>query len=129
MALVAKRELLYPSAGRSRVCSLWEPFLCHCRATVHIQVNDVNEYAPVFKEKSYKATVIEGKRYDNILKVEAVDADCSPQFSQICSYEIVTPDVPFAIDKDGKRQSQVGWEFWDFCLCTSMLKKAVLEVV
>ncbi|XP_054031894.1 calsyntenin-1 isoform X1 [Dryobates pubescens] len=71
------------------------------KATVHIQVNDVNEYAPVFKEKSYKATAIEGKRYDNILKVEAVDADCSPQFSQICSYEIVTPDVPFAIDKDG----------------------------
>lgn len=72
------------------------------RATVHIQVNDVNEYAPVFKEKSYKATAIEGKRSDNILKVEAVDADCSPQFSQICSYEIVTPEVPFAIDKDGK---------------------------
>ncbi|EMP41536.1 Calsyntenin-1, partial [Chelonia mydas] len=71
------------------------------KATVHIQVNDVNEYAPVFKEKSYKATVIEGKRYDNILKVEAVDADCSPQFSQICTYEIVTPDVPFAVDKDG----------------------------
>ncbi|XP_039223229.1 calsyntenin-1 isoform X1 [Crotalus tigris] len=71
------------------------------KATVHIQVNDVNEYAPVFKEKSYKATAIEGKRYDNILKVEAVDADCSPQFSQICSYEIVTPEVPFAISKDG----------------------------
>ncbi|XP_073441104.1 calsyntenin-1 isoform X3 [Dendrobates tinctorius] len=71
------------------------------KATVHIQVNDVNEYAPVFKEKSYKATVIEGKKYDNILKVEAVDADCSPQFSQICSYEIVTPDVPFTVDKDG----------------------------
>nr|XP_056721605.1 calsyntenin-1 isoform X2 [Euleptes europaea] len=71
------------------------------KATVHIQVNDVNEYAPVFKEKSYKATVIEGKRYDSILRVEAVDADCSPQFSQICRYEIVTPDIPFAVDKDG----------------------------
>ncbi|XP_046938358.1 calsyntenin-1 [Lynx rufus] len=71
------------------------------KATVHIQVNDVNEYAPVFKEKSYKATVIEGKQYDSILRVEAVDADCSPQFSQICSYEVVTPDVPFAVDKDG----------------------------
>ncbi|XP_029434628.1 calsyntenin-1 isoform X3 [Rhinatrema bivittatum] len=71
------------------------------KATVHIQVNDVNEYAPVFKEKSYKTTVSEGKKYDSILKVEAVDADCSPQFSQICSYEIVTPDVPFAIDNDG----------------------------
>ncbi|KAE8591485.1 hypothetical protein XENTR_v10018464 [Xenopus tropicalis] len=71
------------------------------KASVHIQVNDVNEYAPVFKEKSYKVTVREGKKYDNILRVEAVDADCSPQFSQICSYEIVTPDVPFTIDKDG----------------------------
>ncbi|KAM4702726.1 calsyntenin-1 isoform 2-T2 [Rhinophrynus dorsalis] len=71
------------------------------KAAVHIQVNDVNEYAPVFKEKSYKATVIEGKQYDSILKVEAVDADCSPQFSQICNYEIVTPNVPFTIDKDG----------------------------
>ncbi|KAJ1074469.1 hypothetical protein K5549_001164 [Capra hircus] len=71
------------------------------KATVHIQVNDVNEYAPVFKEKSYKATVVEGRQYDSILRVEAVDADCSPQFSQICSYEIVTPDVPFTVDKDG----------------------------
>ncbi|XP_077399352.1 calsyntenin-1 isoform X4 [Vanacampus margaritifer] len=71
------------------------------KATVHIQVNDLNEYSPVFKEKSYKATVIEGKKYDSILKVEAVDADCSFQFSQICNYEIVTPDVPFTIDKDG----------------------------
>lgn len=69
---------------------------------MHIQVNDVNEYSPAFKEKSYKATVIEGKTYDSILKVEAVDADCSFQFSQICSYEITTPDVPFTIDKDGE---------------------------
>lgn len=74
------------------------------RATVHIQVNDVNEYAPVFKEKSYKATVVEGKRYDSIVRVQAVDADCSPQFSQICSYEIVTPDVPFTVDKDGENR-------------------------
>ncbi|XP_036084308.1 calsyntenin-1 isoform X3 [Rousettus aegyptiacus] len=71
------------------------------KATVHIQVSDVNEYAPVFKEKSYKATVVEGKQYESVLRVEAVDADCSPQFSQICSYEIVTPDAPFAVDKDG----------------------------
>lgn len=71
------------------------------KATVHIQVNDVNEYAPVFKEKSYKAAVVEGKQHSSILRVEAVDADCSPQFSQICSYEILTPDVPFTVDKDG----------------------------
>ncbi|XP_045715211.1 calsyntenin-1 isoform X3 [Phyllostomus hastatus] len=71
------------------------------KATVHIQVNDVNEHAPVFKEKSYQATAVEGRRRESILRVEAVDADCSPQFSQICSYEIVTPDVPFSVDKDG----------------------------
>lgn len=71
------------------------------KATVHIQVNDVNEYAPVFKEKSYQAAAVEGRRPESILRVEAVDADCSPQFSQICSYEIVTPDVPFTVDKDG----------------------------
>ncbi|XP_058530833.1 calsyntenin-1 isoform X3 [Ochotona princeps] len=71
------------------------------KAAVHIQVNDVNEFAPMFKEKSYKATVVEGKPPGNILRVEAVDADCSPQFSQICSYEILTPDVPFTVDEDG----------------------------
>lgn len=60
----------------------------------------------VFKEKSYKATVVEGRQYDSILRVEAVDADCSPQFSQICSYEIVTPDVPFTVDKDGEPQKR-----------------------
>lgn len=88
---------------RSAFPSLFiKPAFMSPRATVHIQVNDVNEYSPVFKEKSYKATVIEGKKYDSILKVEAVDADCSFQFSQICSYEIVTPDVPFSVDKDGK---------------------------
>lgn len=85
-------------AADSALTNLFVPI----RATVHIQVNDINEYSPVFKEKSYKATVIEGKKYDSILKVEAVDADCSFQFSQICNYEIVTPDVPFTIDKDGE---------------------------
>lgn len=69
---------------------------------VHIQVNDVNEFAPVFKENTYRATVTEGKIYDSILQVEAIDEDCSPQYSQICNYEIVTSDVPFAIDRNGK---------------------------
>ncbi|XP_073216084.1 calsyntenin-2 isoform X4 [Lepidochelys kempii] len=71
------------------------------KAVVHIQVKDVNEFAPTFKETSYKTTVTEGKIYDSILQVEAVDEDCSPQYSQICNYEIVTPDVPFAIDRNG----------------------------
>lgn len=69
---------------------------------VHIQVKDVNEFAPTFKEPAYKAVVTEGKIYDSILQVEAVDEDCSPQYSQICNYEIVTTDVPFAIDRNGE---------------------------
>lgn len=72
------------------------------RAVVHIQVKDVNEFSPVFKESMYKATVTEGKIYDSILQVEAIDEDCSPQYSQICNYEIVTTDVPFAIDRNGE---------------------------
>ena len=76
---------------------------CVCpRAVVHIQVKDVNEFAPTFKEPAYKAIVTEGKIYDSILQVEAIDEDCSPQYSQICNYEIVTTDVPFAIDRNGE---------------------------
>ncbi|NWW01555.1 CSTN2 protein, partial [Oreocharis arfaki] len=71
------------------------------KAVVHIQVKDVNEFSPAFKESVYKATVTEGKIYDSILQVEAIDEDCSPQYSQICNYEIVTTDVPFAIDRNG----------------------------
>ncbi|XP_021568532.1 calsyntenin-2 [Carlito syrichta] len=71
------------------------------KAVVHIQVKDVNEFAPTFKEPAYKAVVTESKIYDSILQVEAVDEDCSPQYSQICNYEIVTTDVPFAIDRNG----------------------------
>ncbi|XP_025936073.1 calsyntenin-3 isoform X2 [Apteryx rowi] len=71
------------------------------KATVHVRVNDVNEFAPVFVEKLYHVAVTEGKLYDRILRVEAIDGDCSPQYSQICYYEILTPNIPFLIDNDG----------------------------
>uniref|UniRef100_A0A7N8Y0P8 Calsyntenin-2 n=1 Tax=Mastacembelus armatus TaxID=205130 RepID=A0A7N8Y0P8_9TELE len=71
------------------------------KAVVHIQVDDVNEFSPVFREPLYKASVTEGKIYDSILQVEAWDQDCSPQYSQICNYEIVTTGTPFAIDRNG----------------------------
>ncbi|KAJ8410929.1 hypothetical protein AAFF_G00188860 [Aldrovandia affinis] len=71
------------------------------KAVVHIQVNDVNEFPPVFREPAYRAAVTEGKIYDSILQVEAGDQDCSPQYSQICNYDIVTQDTPFAIDRNG----------------------------
>ncbi|XP_043975574.1 calsyntenin-2-like isoform X2 [Gambusia affinis] len=71
------------------------------KAVVHIQVNDVNEFAPVFREPQYRAAVTEGKIYDSILQVEATDQDCSPQYSQICNYQITTTNTPFAIDRNG----------------------------
>lgn len=61
----------------------------------------------------YKATVTEGKIYDSILQVEAIDEDCSPQYSQICNYEIVTTDVPFAIDRNGEYGEGSDCNFWD----------------
>lgn len=69
---------------------------------MHVRVNDVNEFAPVFVERRYHAAVTEGKLYDRILRVEAIDGDCSPQYSQICYYEILTPNTPFLIDNDGE---------------------------
>ncbi|KAI4794362.1 hypothetical protein KUCAC02_032107, partial [Chaenocephalus aceratus] len=69
-------------------------------AVVHIQVNDVNEFAPVFRESEYRAAVTEGKIYDSILQVEATDQDCSPQYSQICNYQISSTNTPFAIDRN-----------------------------
>jgi len=72
------------------------------RATVHVRVNDVNEFAPVFVERLYRAAVTEGKLYDRILRVEAIHRDFSPLYSQICYYEILTPNTPFLIDNDGE---------------------------
>ncbi|XP_067832962.1 calsyntenin-3-like, partial [Heptranchias perlo] len=71
------------------------------KAIVHVRVNDVNEFAPVFVEKLYQVSVTEGRLYEQMVKVEAVDGDCSPQYSQICFYQILTPEVPFVIDNDG----------------------------
>ncbi|TSO57296.1 Calsyntenin-2 [Bagarius yarrelli] len=71
------------------------------KAVVHIQVEDVNELSPFFREPVYRATVTEGKIYDSVVQVEAWDQDCSAQYSQICNYEIITQNTPFAIDRNG----------------------------
>lgn len=95
---------LSPSGFSVCSCSVLPcPFCSYGRrATVHVRVNDVNEFAPVFVERLYRAAVTEGKLYDRILRVEAIDGDCSPQYSQICYYEILTPNTPFLIDNDGE---------------------------
>lgn len=45
------------------------------RAVVHVQVDDVNEFSPVFREPLYKASLTEHKIYDSILQV-SVSRDC-----------------------------------------------------
>lgn len=76
---------------------------------MHVRVNDVNEFSPVFVERRYEASVPEGRLFDRIVRVEAVDADCSPQYSQICFYDIITPNVPFTIDNDGENYNCQHW--------------------
>lgn len=83
---------------------------------MHVRVNDVNEFSPVFVERRYEASVPEGRLFDRIVRVEALDADCSPQYSQICFYDIITPNVPFAIDNDGENYKSQA--FCIFCMET-----------
>ena len=62
---------------------------------------DINEYSPTFLSPSYVTEVDEGRLYEEILRVEATDKDCTPLFGDVCKYEIVTSDQPFAIDNEG----------------------------
>ncbi|KAL7303254.1 hypothetical protein TKK_0004453 [Trichogramma kaykai] len=70
-------------------------------ASVHITVVDVNEYAPQFLQPAYVSTVDEGRLYEEIVRVEASDRDCTPKFGDVCKYEILTADQPFVIDNEG----------------------------
>ncbi|XP_016944163.1 calsyntenin-1 [Drosophila suzukii] len=70
-------------------------------ANVHITVIDINEYAPTFLEPSYVTEVDEGRLYNEILRVEASDKDCTPLFGDVCKYEILNNDEPFSIDNEG----------------------------
>jgi len=72
------------------------------REKVHVKVEDVNEFAPRWKEDFYSGFVEEGKLNDEILKVEASDADGSTVYSNICNYHIVTDGVPFEINDRGR---------------------------
>lgn len=70
-------------------------------ANVHITVIDINEYAPTFLQPSYVTEVDEGRLYNEILRVEAVDKDCTPLFGDVCKYEILNSNEPFTIDNEG----------------------------
>jgi hypothetical protein len=70
-------------------------------ANVHISVVDINEYSPTFLQPSYVTEVDEGRLYQEIIRVEATDKDCTPLFGDVCKYEILTLDQPFTIDNEG----------------------------
>lgn len=71
------------------------------RETVHIEVEDVNEYAPAPEQDSFMVDVVELKLFDEILRLRAPDRDGSVGYKTICHYHILTPDVPFRIDNEG----------------------------
>lgn len=77
---------------------------------MHVTVEDVNEFAPVFREDVYTVTINEGHIIDPIIQVEAFDHDCSSKYSEICKYEITKGNKPtgapndsgiFVIDSNG----------------------------
>ncbi|XP_068624721.1 calsyntenin-1 [Battus philenor] len=69
---------------------------------VHITVTDVNEFAPVFAQAAYVRSVDEGRLYDELVRVQATDRDCTPHYGDVCKYEILTDrNQPFAIDNEG----------------------------
>lgn len=95
-------------------------FLIFGSATVHISVNDVNEYAPKFNQPSYVVDVDEGRPTDKILQVEANDADCSAKYGDICRYDILNKDQPFAIDNEGR---------YPLCFCFIIIPLFLLDCV
>lgn len=76
-------------------------YLLYYSVTVHITVVDINEYAPLFLDASYIKEVDEGRLYEEILRVEATDRDCTPRFGDICKYDILNDDQPFFINNEG----------------------------
>lgn len=71
------------------------------RELVHIDIEDVNEFPPVWKEQTYIAEVIEGQLFEQILKLETTDEDGSESFSKVCQFHLLTKDVPFRVSTEG----------------------------
>ena len=68
---------------------------------MHVEVEDVNEFTPTWRELYMTADVVEGRVYDYIKHIQAVDRDGADGVSRICRYHIVNDNVPFDVDADG----------------------------
>uniref|UniRef100_UPI00358F4E50 calsyntenin-1-like n=1 Tax=Myxine glutinosa TaxID=7769 RepID=UPI00358F4E50 len=71
------------------------------KATVHVRVKSVNRHTPVFGRTSYNGSVTEEHVGEPLVHVEATDTDCTPQYGNVCDYQLMTPDVPFTVDASG----------------------------
>ena len=112
--LIAKKELNCEKrkAYKFDIAAVGCDGLTSENITVHLTVEDQNEFAPEFVQESYSAEADEDRLYDKIVQVEADDNDCSAKFSDICKYEILTRDQPFSIDQEGriKNTEPLSWE-------------------
>lgn len=52
-------------------------------------------------DPSYVKEVDEGRLYEEIIRVEATDRDCTPRFGDICKYDILNDEQPFTINNEG----------------------------
>lgn len=75
------------------------------KAVVLIKVKDVDEFSPRFENASYMLEVEEGKLFTDLLHLRVVDEDGSAAYGQVAGFELLTPDVPFFITKEGILQN------------------------
>jgi len=68
----------------------------------------VNEFSPKWPQLYMSVDVVEGRVYDHITRLEAVDRDGADGVSRICRYLIITKNVPFEVDAEG--QSSVDYQ-------------------
>ena len=61
----------------------------------------MNEFPPSWAKEIYDVDVKNGQEPGNITQLVAFDQDGSEDFATICSYELLTPNVPFTIDNTG----------------------------
>ena len=106
----------------------------HFSRLIHVTVDDVNEYIPLWSEQEYSGQLEEGELSTFILQVDASDNDCSPKFGDICKYSISGSDKTFSIDQQGIitnteplwTRKLVIFGFWG-CWIKSIINKQIFE--
>lgn len=66
-----------------------------------IKIIDVNDHAPRWERQLVEITVPEGKLFDNLATVRAIDDDCESPVNEICDYRITNNAQQFTIGRQG----------------------------